>query len=324
MDFPRRQGRGGTGILRAVDGVRLHLARGETLGLVGESGSGKSTLARAVLRLYRPTGGSAWLNLSDGLEPDWTDLARLEGSTLRRVRRRIQMVFQDPYASLDPRQTAGAAIAEPLQIFRAGSSREIRRRVEKLMSEVGLDPRFLKRYPHQFSGGQRQRIGIARALALDPRVLICDEPLSALDVSIQAQILNLLLEEKARRGLSYLFIAHDLRVVRQMAQRVAVMVMGRIVEEGPVGDVFSRPAHPYTEALLSAAPVPDPQKESTQRRIILTGDPPSPAARRAGCAFAGRCPKVLPSCREVEPELRPLPGNLLRKVSCHLHHSREE
>jgi oligopeptide/dipeptide ABC transporter ATP-binding protein len=300
--------------LTAVGGVSLRIARGETLALVGESGSGKSTIARAILRALRPSAGEVRLDLADGPEPRWADLARLEGERLRQARRRIQMVFQDPYASLDPRQTAGETIAEPMRIFRTRGRREIRERAGRLLDEVGLDPAFAGRYPHQFSGGQRQRIGIARALALDPAVLVLDEPVSALDVSVRAQVLNLLLDEKERRGLAYLFIAHDLGVVRRIAERAAVLYAGRIVEEGPVGEVYARPAHPYTKALLAAAPVPDPEVERARPRAALAGEPPPLADGRRGCPFSNRCSEVMDRCRNEEPTLKHMSAG--RSAAC--------
>jgi oligopeptide transport system ATP-binding protein len=291
--------------IRAVDGVSFDLARGETLGLVGESGCGKSTTARALVGLVPATDGSALL--------DGKEVLHLDEASLRRVRRRVQMVFQDPYASLNPRMTVGNIVGEPLLIHGLATGKELLLRTVELMLQVGLDPRFLNRYPHEFSGGQRQRIGIARALALGPEVLLLDEPVSALDVSIQAQVLNLLAELKAERNLAYLFIAHDLSVVRHLCERVAVMYLGRIVETGPSEQVFSDPRHPYTKALLSAVPVPDPAVEATRERILLLGDPPSPDRESVGCAFAGRCPIAIERCRVEDPAPEEHEG---RMVAC--------
>jgi len=292
--------------VRAVDGVSFTVARGETLGLVGESGCGKSTVGRTILRLQEATSGSVTF--------DGVNLPSLKPAELRQARRRLQIIFQDPYSSLNPRMTVGAAIAEGIEIHRLAPRREIPGRVARLLEEVGLDPAYANRYPHEFSGGQRQRIGIARALAVEPEFIVCDEPVSALDVSVQAQVLNLLADLQARRGISYLFIAHDLAVVRQVAQRVAVMYLGRLVETGPTEDVLGRPSHPYTRALLSAVPVPDP---TTQRlRIVLPGDPPSPSNQPPGCPFHPRCPHPAKDARcTVElPQLRRV-GRA--EVACH-------
>ncbi len=314
VHFPLRRG----AVLRAVDGVSFDLRRGETLGLVGESGCGKSTTAKAILRIVRPSSGSVRLDLSGGNgERRMVELTSLAGRALRRARRHIPLVFQDPYASLNPRMTVGDIIAEPMRIFRLLPAREIAARVQELMREVGLDPKFVKRYPHEFSGGQRQRIGIARSLALDPEVLICDEPVSALDVSIRSQVINLLMDLQQRRGLSYVFIAHDLSVVKRISHRVAVMYLGKIVEEAPSDRIYRQPLHPYTEALLSSIPIPDPAVERRRQRIILTGDPPDPSALRTGCDFASRCPKVLEECRRVAPTLEEIEPR--HSVSCHLH-----
>ena len=287
-------------VLRAVDGVSFDLSRGETLGLVGESGCGKSTLARAIARLVRPTAGAM---MFDGI-----DLARLEGKRLRRMRPRIQMIFQDPYSSLDPLMSVHDIVAEPLAVLRVGNGRSRTERVAELLTLVGLRPELMHRFPHEFSGGQRQRIGIARALATHPDLLVADEPVSALDVSIRAQVVNLLEGLQQRLGLTYLFISHDLHLVRHISSRVAVMYLGKIVEIGSAEAVHSAPLHPYTVALLSAAPVPDPLVERQRRRIILRGEVPSPLAPPPGCRFNTRCwlrdrlgrPEI---CERLEPEL---------------------
>ena len=300
------------GDVRAVDGVSLEIRRGETLGLVGESGCGKSTTGRAILRLYRPTGGSV---VFDGVE-----LTSLEGEQLRRMRRRMQMIFQDPYASLNPRMTVGGIVGEPLAVHAIGSSAERRERVAELLDVVGLNPNFLNRYPHEFSGGQRQRIGVARALAVNPELIIADEPISALDVSIQAQIINLLEKLQDEFRLTYLFIAHDLSVVRHVSDKIAVMYLGRIVELVGSRELYERPLHPYSVALLSAVPIPDPVVESRRRRIILTGDVPSPANPPSGCHFHTRCwlrerlgnPE---RCVAEDPVLRPMSSG--HQVACH-------
>ncbi len=292
-------------VLRAVDGVSFELHRGETLGLVGESGCGKSTTARAILRLVPTTSGSAHLNVSsDPSRSEWVNLTTLPRGELRQARRKIQMIFQDPYASLNPRMTVGSIIAEPMAIFGTHARAERRRRVQTLMEEVGLDPVFIRRYPHEFSGGQRQRIGIARALALDPEIIICDEPVSALDVSIRSQVLNLLLELQRRRGLSYIFIAHDLSVVKRISDRVAVMYLGKVVELARFDQIYTNPMHPYTQALLSAIPIPDPEVEANRQRILLPGDLPSQTEQMTGCPFASRCPqKIEGECERIEPRL---------------------
>ncbi|HUX37909.1 MAG TPA: oligopeptide/dipeptide ABC transporter ATP-binding protein [Rectinemataceae bacterium] len=299
----------------AVDGVNFSIKKGETLGLVGESGCGKSTTARAVAQLYRPTGGS--VNLAG------QELTTLKANNLIAARKNMQMVFQDPYASLNPRMTSGDIIAEPMKIYsRKGllsmSKKEIDERVEQLMERVGLSRFFRNRYPHEFSGGQRQRIGIARALALRPELVLCDEPVSALDVSIQAQILNLFKDLQDEFGLTYLFIAHDLAVIQYISTRVAVMYLGIIAEISGSADLYKKPLHPYTQALLSAAPIPDPVIEKDRKRIILTGDVPSPDKHRAGCYFYDRCWKRMDKCQQQRPELKEVePGH---EVACFLYH----
>ena len=292
--------------VRAVDGVSFEIGRGETLALVGESGCGKSSVGRTILRLQEPTSGEA---IFEGQE-----VFRLGREPLRALRRRMQIIFQDPYGSLNPRMTVGAAVAEGMQIHRLASGAELNRRVAALLEEVGLDPSYARRYPHEFSGGQRQRIGIARALAVEPVFIVCDEPVSALDVSVQAQVLNLLADLQHHRGLSYLFIAHDLAVVRQIAQRIAVMYLGRIVETGPTEALLADPRHPYTHALLSAVPEPDPGAQRS--RIVLHGDLPSPSNPPPGCPFHTRCFHPLRSerCRTEVPALRPITGT---RAACH-------
>ena len=297
-------------ILRAVEGVSLSLAPGETLGIVGESGSGKSTLGRLILGLHRPTAGIVRF--------EGVDLGSAGASRMRALRRHMQPIFQDPYASLDPRFTVGDSIAEPLVIHRIGDRAARQRKVAELLEIVGLEPDAAKRYPHEFSGGQRQRIGIARAIALEPKLIVADEPVSALDVSIQSQILNLLIDLKARLKLSYVFISHDLAVVEHISDRVAVMYLGRIVELAETGTLYRRLAHPYTEALMSAVPEPDVKRRHA--RIILAGDAPNPEAPPPGCPFHPRCPKAFERCRSeppVEVDLgSPAQPHL---VSCHLH-----
>jgi oligopeptide transport system ATP-binding protein len=303
MHFPIHGGFWGqqTGAIRAVDGVDLELIEGETLGLVGESGCGKSTLGRALMQLYRPTRGSVELRESGGA---WVDLCKMSPAELHRHRRDIQMIFQDPFASLNPRMTVRDIIAEPIRVHGLRPSGEVEARVRELMEICGLNPRFLRRYPHEFSGGQRQRIGIARALAAEPRILVCDEPISALDVSIQAQILNLLGRLQSELGLTMLFIAHDLAAVRHISNRIAVMYLGGVVEQGDARDLMTQPSHPYTRALLSAVPVPDPISERTRERIVLVGELPSPANPPPGCRFHTRCPWAEAECSRTIPELR--------------------
>ncbi len=299
VHFPIERGvcfRKEVGRVRAVDGVSFVLRRGETLGLVGESGCGKSTTARGIIRLVRPTAGSVQFR--------GHDLAQIDEATMRtQVRRHLQMIFQDPYASLDPRMTVERIVGEPLTNYDVERGAALRARVGDLLELVGLSRRYIDRYPHEFSGGQRQRVGIARALALNPEVVLCDEPVSALDVSIQAQVVNLLQDLQQRLGLTYLFIAHDLAVVRHISDRVAVMYLGRIVELAPADDIYREPLHPYTQALLSAIPIPDPAIQRGRKRIALEGEIPSPTKQYAGCRFADRCPVRIERCRSEDPPL---------------------
>jgi len=309
VHFPMRRGfliQRAAGVVRAVDGVSLAIGRGEVLGLVGESGCGKSTLARTIVQLIRATAGEIRL--------DGRNLAALRGGELRALRTEVQMVFQDPYASLNPRMTVFGALAEPLLVHGRATRADVAAHVGALMERVGLAARLARKYPHEFSGGQRQRIAIARALALRPRLIIADEPVSALDVSIQAQILNLLATLVREMQLSMLFIAHDLSVVKHISDRIAVMYLGRIVELGAAADVIERPQHPYTRALISAIPTPDPVHERTRQRIVLPGDPPSPLNPPAGCAFHPRCAYAIEACRAAVPPLERRPDG--RLVAC--------
>ena len=308
--FPVHKGiiRRQVGLIKAVDGISFDIRKGETLGLVGESGCGKSTAGRTILRLYDATGGRI---LFAG-----QDIAKLSGEKLRRLRPRMQMIFQDPQACLNPRMTVGSIISEPLDEHRVATGKAKQEKVRELLDAVGMNPRFANRYPHEFSGGQRQRIGIARALALDPDFIVCDEPIAALDVSIQAQVVNLLEDLQGKLGLTYLFISHDLSMVRHIADRVAVMYLGKVVELAPRDVLYANPQHPYTKALLSAVPIPNPEVEARRTRTILTGDVPSPANPPAGCRFCTRCPVAVAKCHSVEPEWRQLSGG--RQVACHL------
>jgi oligopeptide transport system ATP-binding protein len=291
-----------------VDKISFDIRHGETLGLVGESGCGKSTTGRTILQLYRATAGKVYYRD--------TDLTELKGEPLRKARRDMQMIFQDPYASLNPRLTVGNIIGEPLEVHNIGTRKERRERVQELLKLVGLSPYYINRYPHEFSGGQRQRIGVARALALQPEFIVCDEPISALDVSIQAQVVNLLEDLQEKFGLTYLFIAHDLSMVRHISDRTAVMYLGKVVELASRDELYSNPLHPYTQALLSAVPIPDPTKESRRQRIILEGDVPSPANPPAGCRFHPRCPLAIDVCKQVEPEWRDVGSD--HWVACHV------
>ena len=305
-EFKVRGEGGRPGVLHAVSGVSLELQAGETLALVGESGCGKSTTGRCILRLAEPTSGSVEFN--------GTNLLSLDHEAMRKMRRNLQIVFQDPQASLHPRMTVRRLLAEPLEVHGMAKA-DIPARIEELLRLVHLRPEFLDRYPHEFSGGQRQRVGIARALAISPALLVLDEPVSALDVSIQAEIMRLLIELRERLGLSYLFIAHDLAVVRQLADRVAVMYLGRIVETGTADEVYNDPQHPYTQALLSAVPIPNPRIESTRQRIVLQGDLPSPIDPPSGCRFRTRCWRADERCANEQPMLVTISGG--HQVACH-------
>lgn len=309
MHFPIHAGlfRRHVGDIKAVDDISLDIFESETLGLVGESGCGKSTAGRAIISLYDLTDGSVKI--------DGVDLAKMDSSDLRAMRPKMQMIFQDPQASLNPRMTVAGIIGEPLVEHLSLSSSERQARIYELMDAVGLNRAFAERYPHEFSGGQRQRIGIARALALNPKFIVCDEPIAALDVSIQAQVVNLLEDLQKQFGLTYLFISHDLSMVRHIADRVAVMYLGKIVELAPRDKLYAQPLHPYTQALLSAVPEPDPASEKERRHIILKGDVPSPANAPVGCNFCTRCPRVQDICREIDPEFREIaPGQF---AACH-------
>jgi len=294
--------------VRALDGVSFTLHHGKTLGLVGESGCGKSTLGRALLHLQPPTAGEVLLN--------GVSIGANRRQLLLEERRQMQIIFQDPFASLSPRRTVAQIIREPLDIHHIGTAASRRERVEELLSIVGMRTNALNRYPHEFSGGQRQRIGIARALALDPQFIVADEPVSALDVSVQSQVLNLISKLQRERGIAFLFISHDLAVIQHVSDEVGVMYLGKIVEQAPAADIYRAPRHPYTQALLSAIPVPDPQHKS--RRIILRGDVPSPLNPPPGCAFHTRCPVAIERCRHIQPELKPAMAGSTHRVACHL------
>jgi oligopeptide transport system ATP-binding protein len=314
VHFPIRSGifQQEVGTVKAIDGIDFEIRRGETLGLVGESGCGKSTTGRALIRLRDATEGT--------VKFDGIDLATIKPDKLRKMRRRMQIIFQDPYGSLDPRMTVGATIAEPIDTHKLAKGNDRRDRIADLLRIVGLDPKYISRYPHEFSGGQRQRIGVARALAVEPEFIVCDEPISALDVSIQAQVLNLLTDLRTQLGLTYLFIAHDLSVVKHISDRVAVMYLGKIVEIGPPDVMYAKPGHPYTRALLSAVPVPDPESERRRKRVVLQGDVPSPVNPPSGCRFHTRCwlyeklgqPE---ECRTVDPPLYDLATD--HAAACH-------
>ncbi len=312
VHFPVMQGiiwQKQVGAIKAVDGLNFAIQQGETLGLVGESGCGKSTTGRAILQLQRPSGGKVYFQNRD--------LTQLQGEELRQIRRQMQMVFQDPYSSLNPRMTVGKIVSEPLEVYGLAKGKVKQEKVQQLLETVGLNPNFINRYPHEFSGGQRQRIVIARALALNPNFIVCDEPIAALDVSIQAQVINLMQQLQQQLNLTYLFIAHDLSVVRHICDRVAVMYLGKIVELADSNSLYNNPLHPYTQALLSAIPIPDPELEATRERIILKGEVPSPLNPPSGCNFHTRCPFATDECRQdPEPEYRDLGTG--HYVACHL------
>lgn len=301
------------GFLKAVDGISFEIHRGETFSLVGESGCGKSTTGRAILQLERPTGGKVYF--------EDIDLTALNDQALQQMRRRMQMIFQDPYASLNPRMTVGKIISEPLIVHHLYTYKKARNKVKELLELVGLNPNFINRYPHEFSGGQRQRIGIARALAVQPDFIVCDEPIASLDVSIQAQVINLLKSLQKQFSLTMLFIAHDLSVVRYISDRIAVMYLGKVVELADHNQLYENPLHPYTQALLSAVPIPDPDLEKQRERILLTGEIPSPISPPTGCRFHTRCPLAVEQCRTIEPQWREI--NSGHFVACHLVESSE-
>jgi oligopeptide transport system ATP-binding protein len=314
--FPVKQGiffQKKVSFLKAVDGVSFDIHRGETFSLVGESGCGKSTTGRAILQLEQPTGGTVYF--------EDMDLTGLNNKALQQMRRRMQMIFQDPYASLNPRMTIGKIISEPLIVHHLCTIKQARNRVKEILELVGLNPAFINRYPHEFSGGQRQRIGIARALSVQPDFIVCDEPIASLDVSIQAQVINLLKSLQKQFSLTYLFIAHDLSVVRHISDRIAVMYLGKVVELADHNQLYENPLHPYTQALLSAVPIPDPNIEKQRERILLTGEIPSPISPPSGCRFHTRCPLAVEQCRTTEPQWREIhPGHF---VACHLVESSE-